>query len=73
MIGLPTMILRLSTPAPLTAPGIAPAMSPTVTAPNSRPPSPARTGRSTVVLLELGLDLLGVVEVADLAGAAGAP
>src|SRR4051794_31665046 len=51
LIGLPTMILRLSTCAPpLTAPWIAVAMSVTVTAPNRRPPSPARTGRSTVVV-----------------------
>ena len=48
-------------------------MSVGVTAPNSRPVSPARTGSCDRRRLEPALDLAGVVEVADLADLAAAP
>ena len=54
-------------PAALTAA----ATSAAVTEPNSRPPSPARALERDGQRLQLGLDLAGVAEVADLAGVAG--
>ena len=70
LIGLPTTIVRLSTCSPA-ASAIAPAMSATVTAPKSRPPSPARTLTLTGAASSLALISLGVVVVADRARGAG--
>ena len=58
---------RSGPPAALTAA----ATSPGVTEPNRRPPVPARAVSETLQRLELGLDLLGVPEVADLPGRTG--